>query len=59
MQIETYPTVSANNHKTYEFLSKGPQGEIRKVVYYHHLGANTFNMDFGDWIDARQKIDES
>ena len=58
MNLDKYPVISDNNHITYEFLSAGPNGTIKKVVYYQEVGRNVFNLAFGDWDEAEQRIND-
>jgi hypothetical protein len=55
---ERYSVVSDNDHLTYEFLSEGPKGTIKKVVFYQEINDNLFNLAFGDWDETKQKIDD-
>lgn len=55
MNMEKYSVVSDNNHITYEFLSQGPRGTIKKVVFYQEIEENIFNLAFGDWDEKKQK----
>lgn len=59
MNLPKYSVGSDNNHLTYEFLSKGPKGAIKKVVLYQEIDDNVFNLAFGDWNEVKQKIDDS
>lgn len=58
MNLDKYPVVSDNNHRTYEFLSEGPNGTIKKVVLYQEIDDNVFNLAFGDWDETNQKIND-
>jgi hypothetical protein len=58
MNMEKYSVVSDNNHIAYEFLSQGPRGTIKKVVFYQEIEENIFNLAFGDWDEKKQKIDD-
>lgn len=59
MNLEKYSVVSDNNHVAYEFLSEGPNGTIKKVVFYQEVEENVFNIGFGDWDEQEQKINDS
>ena len=39
---ERYSVVSDNDHLSYEFLSEGPKGTIKKVVFYQEINDNLF-----------------
>jgi hypothetical protein len=58
MNLNKYLLVSTNENKTYEFLSEGPNGTIKKVVYYEEIGDNLYNLAFGDWSDFEQGIND-
>lgn len=47
---------------SYEFVSIGPKGAIKKVVHYiYHpqLGENVYNLGFGDWDDVNMKVNDT
>ena len=58
MNLEKYPVVADHDHITYEFLSDGPNGSIKKVVFYQKLEENIFNLAFGDWNEREQRIND-
>src|SRR5690349_279160 len=58
MNLNKYPILSTNEHLTYEFLSEGPNGTIKKVVYFQEIDKDIFNLAFGDWNEAEQGIDD-
>ena len=58
MNASKYSVVSDNNHETYEFLSEGPNGTIKKVVLYQEIEDDIFNLAFGDWDEDNQRIDD-
>jgi hypothetical protein len=58
MHLEKYSVVTDNDHTTYEFLSEGPKGTIKKVALYQELEENVFNLAFGDWDEKEQKIND-
>lgn len=58
MNLDKYPVISDNDHRTYEFLSEGLNGTIKKVVFYQEIDDNIFNLAFGDWDEVNQKIDD-
>ena len=47
MNLEKYSLVTDDKHITYEFLSQGSKGTIKKVVHYQEIGENVFNLAFG------------
>lgn len=58
MNLDKYSVVSDSRHEVYEFLSEGPNGTIKKVVYYQEVDDNVFNLAFGDWDETEQRIDD-
>lgn len=58
MNLNKYPVTSDSEHVTYEFLSEGPKGTLKKVVFYQEIGENIFNLAFGDWDEKDQKIND-
>lgn len=48
MQLERYTYRMSNNLLDYEFISKGPQGKIKKAVRFTRIGNNLYNLAFGD-----------
>ncbi len=42
--------------ESYEFLSEGPRGTIKKVIRYQEVGPGLFNLAFGDWDEENQRI---
>jgi hypothetical protein len=58
MHLEKYAVVPDNEHKRYDFVSEGPKGKIKKVIFYDELGNNWYNLAFGDWNAIGQKIDD-
>jgi hypothetical protein len=58
MNLNKYPVASSNEHRTYEFLSVGPNGYIKKYVYYEAYGDNLYNLAFGDWSEFEQGMND-
>jgi hypothetical protein len=58
MNLNQYSLVSTNNHQSYEFLSEGPNGYIKKFIYYEAQGDNLYNLAFGDWSDFEQGMND-
>lgn len=58
MHLHKYPVISTNEHRTYEFLSEGPKGAIKKVINFEEVGHNFFNLSFGDWTEASMELDD-
>jgi hypothetical protein len=58
MNLDRYSVLSDSRHEVYEFLSEGPNGTIKKVVYYQEIEINVFNLAFGDWDETEQRIND-
>jgi hypothetical protein len=58
MNLPQYPVISSRDHHIYAFISEGPQGHIEKNVIYTHIGANVYNLGFGDWNEEKQTVDD-
>lgn len=58
MNLDKYPVFSNDKRTFYKFLSEGPKGTIKKVVYYQAIGENLFNLAFGDWDEQNQMIND-
>lgn len=56
MHLERYTPLSDVDRETFEFLSCGPKGTIKKVVQYIQIGENFYNLGFGDWDEETQII---
>jgi hypothetical protein len=59
MHLPKYSAFSDASHETYEFLSSGPKGTIKKVVKYTEVEPGVFNLGFGDWDEVEQEIKDS
>jgi hypothetical protein len=58
MHLDSYSPVSNPTHDTYEFLSEGPKGTVKKVVQYQALSPGVYNLAFGDWDEEAQEISD-
>jgi hypothetical protein len=56
MHLPGYAAVANASHNTYEFLSSGPKGTIKKVVLYMEVEPGIFNLGFGDWDEIEQAV---
>ena len=56
MHLDKYSPLSDATHSTYEFLSLGPKGTIKKVVKYTRIQPNVYNLGFGDWDEITQGV---
>jgi hypothetical protein len=43
--------------ESYEFLSEGPKGTIKKVIRYQEVEPGLYNLAFGDWDKENQHPD--
>jgi len=59
MNYPKYPIVVNDDLLTYEFYSEGLRGRIKKSVIYTRIEGNLFNLGFGDWNEATQRLDDS
>jgi len=58
MNAEIYTVIPAANHCSYEFFSEGPNGRIKKVIFYQGIDDDLFNLAFGDWDYELKKIND-
>jgi hypothetical protein len=59
MRNETYKLEVADSSVTFEFISEGPKGGIKKRVQYQKIaGSNLYNLAFGDVNIETDKIDD-
>lgn len=58
MHLERYDVFADESHRTYEFLSIGPKGTIRKIVRYQPITMGIFNLAFGDWNEEGQNVED-
>lgn len=63
MHLEKYEYNTNTTFASFEFYSDGPNGQIKKVVNYTHIdtwpnGIMVFNLGFGDWDEAAQKVND-
>jgi hypothetical protein len=56
MHRDGYYSTTDHHHETYEFLSEGPKGTIKKVVLYQEIDEDVFNLAFGDWDEKNEEI---
>ena len=59
MELQRYISITDSKHETYEFLSAGPKGTIKKVVKYTEIEPGIYNLGFGDWDEVGQKVIDS
>jgi hypothetical protein len=59
MRNEQYDVENTTSLTTFEFVSEGPKGRIRKVVQYVELGnSGIYNLGFGDKIGETDAFDD-
>ena len=59
MKIEKYQLKSENNLTTFEFISEGPKGLIRKKIQFQSTRTpNLYNLAFGDTSTETGEIDD-
>jgi hypothetical protein len=58
MHRHKYDVISTNEHRSYEFLSEGPNGTIKKVILFKEISPNVYNLGFGDWDEATRSMDD-
>jgi len=58
MNLKRYKLIAGQQDDQYEFLSEGPKGEIRKVIHYHLIGENMYNLGFGDWDEVNEEVND-
>lgn len=59
MQKEKYELTSDPDVTTFRFVSKGPKGEIPKLILYQKTTIkNVYNLAFGDWNEITNDIDD-
>ena len=56
MQQKRYIVLSDAVHETYEFLSSGPKGTIKKIVQFVVMEHNIYNLQFGDWNEEGKTV---
>jgi hypothetical protein len=59
MNLEKYGITSDSDRLTFEFLSSGPNGTIKKVVLYQEIESDVYNLAMGDWNEQNQRIDDN
>jgi hypothetical protein len=58
MHRHKYDVISTNEHRSYEFLSEGPKGTIKKIILFKEISDNFYNLGFGDWDEATKLMDD-
>lgn len=56
MDLERYNVKSDDGGFSFEFLSEGPKGIIKKIIEYQHFENGVFNLAFGDLDEASGKL---
>lgn len=58
MNREIYPVIKDLVKLKFTFFSIGPKGVIPKVIQFIKIADDYFNLTFGDWHDAAEKIED-
>jgi hypothetical protein len=60
MKQESYTFTKEEGDTTYEFVSNGPKGKIRKTIVYQQVSdqGDTYNLAFGDLNEKTRTIDD-
>jgi hypothetical protein len=61
MEWESYELKRTKDSLQYKFDSEGPKGRITKAVRFQHipeLGREVYNLAFGDYDEATDRIDD-
>ena len=63
MDAEKYDYNTNDSFSSFEFVSEGPNGKIKKIVNYKQInewqdGTPVVNLGFGDWDGVRQKVSD-
>jgi hypothetical protein len=59
MKVEKYQLRSESNFTTFEFISEGPKGLIRKKIQFQRTSTpNLYNLAFGDTNQETGEIDD-
>ncbi len=63
MSLDRYDLKADSNQLSFEFFSDGPKGKIKKIIQFKRLinsefPNDLFNLGFGDFNDAKGKIDD-
>src|SRR5690349_7549332 len=59
MNVAGYSVLPGREKNSYEFLSVGPKGTIKKVVQFQQISPGVFNVAFGDWENSKKRITDS
>jgi hypothetical protein len=58
MDLERYALTAVESRESYEFLSEGPRGTIKKVIQYQEVEPGFYNLAFGDWDEENKQIND-
>lgn len=59
MRFETYELKTRDSMLTFEFISEGPKGSIKKRVQYFEIDDNLYNLAFGDVNEETGDFDDN
>jgi hypothetical protein len=54
--VPRYAPITDPDHETYEFLSSGSKGTIKKVIRYKEVRPGIYNLAFGDWDEHQKEV---
>lgn len=58
MNLERYPVIATDQFRSFEFLSEGPIGTVKKVVFFQRHDHHLYNLAFGDWDELTQRMND-
>lgn len=58
MHLSYYPYKIGDDFRSYEFISVGPNGNIKKRVHFSWFAPNVYNLGFGDLDFITGEIDD-
>lgn len=59
MNLSKYEYLTEANAELFKFTSKGPKGEIKKIILYSQmLEKDVYNLAFGDYDDVTESIND-
>lgn len=61
MNQEKYDLLIDDDCQTYQFISEGPHGKIRKMIAIKPISGieGYYNLSLGDWNELTRKLDDS
>jgi hypothetical protein len=59
IDLDQYDFIKGPENYYYEFYSRGPKGQIKKVVEFYKIHPRVFNIAFGDWNEKGRRINDT